>query len=155
MFETIRKLFAYDEWAVDRVLELLKATPGRNPKALGLLAHLLLAEKIWMLRLQGADTVGIDKSPELTLAECESLAVENQRVYAEFIDSLSEEDLDSVLTYKNLKGTEFSTPVKDILMHVALHGTYHRGQIATALRLEGQAPVNTDFITFVRAADAG
>jgi uncharacterized damage-inducible protein DinB len=155
MLETIRKLFAYDEWATVRVLKLLKATPGQNQKALGLLAHLLLAEKIWLLRLEGQDTAGINKSPALSLAECESLANENQRAYADFLGTLGEADLDSMLTYRNLKGTEFSTPVRDILTHVALHGTYHRGQIASAMRAEGNAPVDTDFITFVRAASAG
>jgi uncharacterized damage-inducible protein DinB len=154
MIETIRKLFAHDVWATTRIIELLKSTPGHNQKALGLLAHLLLAEKIWLLRLQGQDTVGVNKSPELSLAECESLANENQKAYTDFLDSLNEEALDSILTYKNLKGTEFSTPVRDILTHVALHGTYHRGQIATAVRAKGMTPVDTDFITFVRANSA-
>jgi uncharacterized damage-inducible protein DinB len=48
---------------------------------------------------------------------------------------------------------EFQTPIKDLLMHVALHGSYHRGQIAQALRLAGGEPVNTDFITFVRESE--
>ena len=154
MLETIHKLFDYNEWAIARILDLLKAATGQNQKALRLLAHLLLAEKIWLLRLRGEETVGINKAPELTLAECERLAAENQRAYQDFLASLSEDKLDSILTYKNLKGTQFSTPVKDILMHVALHGAYHRGQIAIVLRAEGLTPVDTDFITFVRAANA-
>jgi uncharacterized damage-inducible protein DinB len=36
------------------------------------------------------------------------------------------------------------------LMHVALHGAYHRGQIAQVIRQGGGEPVNTDFITFQR-----
>ncbi len=31
-----------------------------------------------------------------------------------------------------------------------MHGTYHRGQIAAALRAADITPPNTDFITFVR-----
>ena len=38
----------------------------------------------------------------------------------------------------------------EILEHLHLHGAYHRGQIAAWMRWEGIAPVNTDFITFVR-----
>lgn len=154
MIETFRRLFSYDEWAIARIVDLLKPAPGRNQKALAVLAHLLLAEKIWLLRLQGKDTVGINKSPELSLDECESLANENQKGYLAYLDSLNEEDLDAILTYKNLAGREFRTPVSDILMHVAMHGTYHRGQIATAVRGEGGTPVDTDFITFVRASSA-
>lgn len=149
MIETIHKLFTYDGWAITRILASLKSMPSQNQKALRSLAHLLVAEKVWFLRLQGQDTSETNLSPELSLGECESLANENQRAYADFLGSLNEDSLDSMVTYRNSKGTEFSTPVGDILTHVALHGTYHRGQIATAMRGEGVIPVNTDFITFV------
>jgi len=33
---------------------------------------------------------------------------------------------------------------------VALHGSYHRGQVAAAVRAAGGEPVNTDYITYVR-----
>ena len=110
----------------------------------------MIAERIWLLRLKGEDTSAINKSPELLLAECESLANENQKEYTRLLGSLSEDDLGSLATYRNFKGTEFHTPVGEILMHVALHGTYHRGQIAIAMREEGGMPVDTDFITFGR-----
>jgi uncharacterized damage-inducible protein DinB len=153
MIKIIRKLFAYDEWAITRIVASLKSMSSQNQKALRSLAHLLIAEKVWFLRLQGQNTSEINLSPELSLTECESLANENQRAYADFLGSLNEEGLYSMVTYKNSKGTEFSTPVVDILTHVGLHGTYHRGQIATALRGEGVTPANTDFITFVREID--
>jgi uncharacterized damage-inducible protein DinB len=152
--ETIRKLFAHDEWANTRLLDSFKFASSRNEKAQRLLAHLLVAEKIWLLRLKGEDTSQVDKSPELSLDECEQLANDMRKAYADFLTSLRAEDLDSVLTYKNFAGTEFHTPLKDILLHVALHGTYHRGQIASAVRGDGATPVNTDFITFVRDESA-
>jgi uncharacterized damage-inducible protein DinB len=40
--------------------------------------------------------------------------------------------------------------VEDVLLHVALHGSYHRGQIAAAVRAAGGEPVNTDFVTWTR-----
>jgi uncharacterized damage-inducible protein DinB len=153
MIKIIRKLFAYDEWAITRIVASLKSMSSQNQKAIRSLAHLLVAERIWFLRLQDQDTSEINLSPELSLAECESLANENQRAYADFLGSLNEDGLHSTVTYKNSKGIEFSTPVADILTHVALHGTYHRGQIATAVRGEEVTPVNTDFITFVRETD--
>ena len=86
----------------------------------------------------------------MSLAECESLAKENQRAYADFLGSLNKDDLNWLVKYRNSSGTEFDTAVGDILTHVALHGTYHRGQIARAMRAAGLMPVDTDFITFVR-----
>ena len=151
MIETVHELFSYDEWAVARILDSFKSNAGNTPKALNLLAHLLLAEKIWLLRLKGEDTEQINKSPELSVSECESLATDLHAAYREFLSSLKEDDLGSLVTYKNSAGSEFQTPLQDILMHVALHGVYHRGQIALVVRGEGRQPVGTDFIIYVRA----
>jgi uncharacterized damage-inducible protein DinB len=41
-----------------------------------------------------------------------------------------------------------------MLTHVAMHGSYHRGQIAAALRAGGDIPSPTDYIAFVRGAPA-
>lgn len=150
MMETIRDLFKYDGWANARVFDSLKAAPGGSRKAVRLLAHLLVSEKVWLLRLRGVDTSGINLSPEMSLAECEALAGEMQREYAEHLGSLGEEDLNQKVAYRNSKGKEFQTSLGDILTHVALHGAYHRGQIAAAVRGEGAAPVSTDFINYVR-----
>lgn len=148
MLELIRRLFAYDAWANARALGALK--DAQSQTALAPLAHLLMSEKIWLMRLGGEDTSAVNKSPELSHAECGSLAEEMRAGYESYISSLSEDGLASPLTYRNFKGVEFRTPVGEILTHVAMHGTYHRGQVAKALRAEGHAPADTDFITFVR-----
>ena len=148
MLETIRQLFAHDAWANTRILN---ATT--HQKALNLLTHLLVSEQIWLLRIRGEDTSGINKSPELNATDCVKLADENRKSIAELLASLSEERLSSKVIYKNFKGHEFQTPLGEILLHVALHGTYHRGQIARVMRENGETPVDTDFITFVRQQD--
>ena len=38
----------------------------------------------------------------------------------------------------------------EILMHVAFHSAYHRGQIALLLRQAKNNALNTDYITFTR-----
>lgn len=152
MSDVLKDLFANDLWANVRIVACLRSEPERNQKALRLLAQLLIAEKIWLLRLQGEDTSGIDTLPALSLDACEELARENQKAYAQVLDSLNDGSLDSLVTYRNFTGIEFRTPIRDILMHVVLHGTYHRGQIALTIRGEGFEPPDTDFITFVQQA---
>jgi uncharacterized damage-inducible protein DinB len=148
MLETIKRMFAYDAWANARALDSMKSAEGG--KAVAPLAHLLVSEKIWLMRLRGEDTSSVDKSPELSSAECESLAEEMRASFASHLDSLNEDDLGSHLVYRNFKGVEFRTPVGEILTHVLMHGAYHRGQVAKALRAEGHAPADTDYITFAR-----
>jgi uncharacterized damage-inducible protein DinB len=150
MVGIVGQLFTYDVWAIDRALASLKSAPSMNPKAARLLAHLLIAEQVWYLRMQGENTSAMNLSPELSLEECERLAEENRKSYAAYLKTLSAEKLDSVVTYRNSKGLEFQTSVRDILLHVMIHGAYHRGQIATAVRGEGETPVDTDYITFIR-----
>ncbi|HXG63712.1 MAG TPA: DinB family protein [Blastocatellia bacterium] len=150
MLEMIRRLSRYTQWATLRALAALENQNSATQNSLRPFAHLLIAEKVWLLRLHGQDTVGIDLSPELSLKECQALADENQSGYAAFLNALAEDKLDEEITYRNSKGIEFRTPVRDILLHVFFHGAYHRGQVARAIREDGGTPENTDYIGFVR-----
>ena len=59
-----------------------------------------------------------------------------------------------LVRYRNGAGQEFTSTVEDILLRLCLHGAYHRGQIAWALRPSGVTPAATDFIAFIRGAPA-
>lgn len=61
------------------------------------------------------------------------------------------------LEWANARALEVvrETGEQESLLHVALHGTYHRGQIARELRRAGEESVNTDFIQFVRDGSTG
>jgi uncharacterized damage-inducible protein DinB len=41
-----------------------------------------------------------------------------------------------------------------MLVHVALHGQYHRGQVALLLRASGFEPATTDYIAWTRGVPA-
>lgn len=147
--DLLRRLFSYDKWAIDRSLSSIKS--ASKTKAELLLSHILLAEKIWMTRLKGEDSSLTSTFEEFSLEFCAKMSDELFEEYTRFLDSLSEEDLNRSLTYKNLAGVEFQTPILDILLHVALHGAYHRGQIAWIVREDGGGTaVNTDYIGFTR-----
>lgn len=148
MLEFLKKLFAYDEWAIARSLGSID--PSDASKARLLLSHILLAEKIWLTRLRGQDSSAIPTFEEYSIDECREMAEELHRGYADFIEGLSETDLTRPLTYKNTRGDEFTTPIGEILTHVGLHGIYHRGQISWLVRESGGTAVNTDYITFTR-----
>ncbi|HNI27986.1 MAG TPA: DinB family protein, partial [Leptospiraceae bacterium] len=71
------------------------------------------------------------------------------------LNELTEEGLKADIAYKNLKGLDFSTPLFEILLHVANHATYHRGQAASLIRrIKGSPPV-TDMIEYFRSKSAG
>jgi uncharacterized damage-inducible protein DinB len=149
--EYYKHLFQHMAWADDQVLQLLTHSPAaRHPSVLRLLSHLLAAERVWLLRLQGEDSTAQPIWPELTREEINEMAAANAASYARFLEELHDGDLAGQITYTNSQGVPFRTLVSEVLTHVAMHGSYHRGQIAAAVRASGGAPVNTDYIRFVR-----
>ena len=148
MLDEIKRLFEYDSWAIGQQLSALDGID--NTDALTRLAHILAAKQIWLVRLNGQDSSSIETQPEMSLAECRSLAAELDSKFIEFISALGEDYLQTSISYQNTKGDPFKTPIGEILTHVAFHSAYHRGQISLLLRQNGDAAVNTDFITFTR-----
>ncbi len=145
----VRALVAHAHWANRRVLTNLRAAgPADRPRLL--LSHLLAAEQIWLSRIRGEPHPGIEVWPELSLDECADLVQRNATAYRDLVESVSPSDLDRVVAYRTSGGREYETKLIDILIHVALHGSHHRGQIAVAVRELGRAPENTDYITYVR-----
>lgn len=149
--EAFRRLFSYNEWANRRMIDSLNDPANRSPKAIRALAHLLTAENVWIMRLQSnLDTTGFNFWEGSSLEECRQVAGEVLQAYRAFLSELTDEGLDSIATYRNSKGVEYSTSYRDILQHVLLHSSYHRGQVAMAVRAEGGEPAYTDYIVFVR-----
>jgi len=144
------RLFQHVAWADQETLRALEQASGPHPDAYKRLAHLLAAEHIWLSRIQSENSGGFPVWSALSAAECRDLSAHTLAGYRALLESTSEDQLLALVSYRNAKGIEFQTPLVDILLHVALHGAYHRGQIASALRQAGLEPTNTDFITFSR-----
>lgn len=149
----VHRLYAHVAWADDAVLESLRQAGNPAGDALELFAHVLGAEHVWLARLRD-EPAAVAVWPKLSVPECAVLARENQVAYAAFLASLSDSDLERTVHYRNSAGAEFGSRVDDILIHVALHGSYHRGQVARALRAGGSIAAPTDYIGFVRGVPA-
>lgn len=144
---------AHLAWADRRVLEALRGAAAPDPRAIELFAHVLGAEHVWLARLSGAPAE-VPVWPRIVLDECERLADANRARLDAFLESLGPDDLTRSVAYTNSAGQPFTTAIEDILLHVAMHGSYHRGQIAWLLRQGGDTPAPTDVIGFVRGAPA-
>ena len=146
-------LFKHVEWADARVLESLRSAQNPQRRGQELYAHILGSEHVWLSRINGT-TPRVDVWPVLKLDECERLGKENIGAFNGLVSLLTPDLLKKPITYRNSAGDQFTSTVEDILTHVAMHGSYHRGQIAAALRAGGDIPSPTDYIAFVRGAPA-
>lgn len=149
----LARLVAHLGWADRRALAALRAAGPSAGQAVDLLAHVLAAEHVWLARLEGRPAT-LKVWPTLTLDECERVAEQNLAGLTALVGRLLPADLQRDCHYRNTAGQEFTSTVEDILLHVCLHGSYHRGQIAKDLRTAGAEPNPTDFIAFVRGAPA-
>ena len=146
----LQHLVAYNAWALQRTLDAVERHSGDAAPALEPLAHLLTAELVWLMRIRGEETSQMDLSPDLSLEDCRRLTAETAADMRRLVEEHAEGGLTEAIVYRNSRGLEFQTPLRDVLLHVLLHGAYHRGQVASALRRMGGEPANTDYITFVR-----
>jgi uncharacterized damage-inducible protein DinB len=88
--------------------------------------------------------------PELNLQECESYLAEQSISCQQYLNGLAAADYSSQVSYVNSLGETWESSIEDILMHLLMHSSYHRGQIAFELRASGQTPPYTDFIHAAR-----
>ena len=147
------RLFQHLEWADARVLESLRSAQNPQKRGLELYSHILGSEHAWLSRINGT-TRWVDVWPALPLDECEKLGRENVAACRDLVSRLTPDLLEKPITYRNSAGDQFTSTVEDMLTHVAMHGSYHRGQIAASLRAGGDTPSPTDYIAFVRGAPA-
>ena len=152
--QTIRRMMDHMYWADDALLAGLRGHSDENGEIGRLFRHLLIAEQVWVTRLEGKSSAHLTLWEESDVASLEPLARDNEQRYKRYIEGLAESDLDRMLDYANQSGAKFRTSIRDILIHVALHGHYHRGQIYSALRRQAGTPVALDHILFARLDEA-
>ena len=153
MTDTLTRMAEHLRWADDAAYASLLAATNPHPHTLELFAHVVATEHVWLSRIRG-ERQDLPPWPQLSLGQCLELATRNADEFAALLESLDEQSLAGSVTYRNSAGAEFTSHIRDILIHVALHGAYHRGQIAAAVRAGGDTPASTDYIAFVRGAPA-
>jgi uncharacterized damage-inducible protein DinB len=146
---SFRKWFAYEDWANREVVRSLRTCATVPPRALAVLAHIVAVHRLYLGRLE-QDGLPVVVWPELTMDQCEAGMDEMSSRWRSYFERLSPDDFDRPIPYTNSLGESWQNSVRDMLTHVVLHGSYHRGQIATILGAWGQKAPYTDFIHCVR-----
>lgn len=149
MHADIGQLWAHAVWADRLVLDALPEDPAAAPSALREFAHVVGAEETWLARLEGRDARAA-VWPSLTLPEVRDLMADTHAGYATFLEGEAGRDPSRTIAYRNSAGLDFTSTVRDVLLHVCLHGQYHRGKVNALLRAAGLAPAPADYIAFVR-----
>lgn len=105
----------------------------------GTLNHILATDRIWMHRLTGIgdyprvlNAIVFDDLTSLSSARQQ----EDQRII-DFVEGLSDAQLEDVWSYRTLNGAPHRQRRREILAHLFNHQTHHRGQAHAILTTLG------------------
>jgi uncharacterized damage-inducible protein DinB len=156
--QDILTLYRYNQWANHKILNAAtNVTPEQfladaaypHGGLRGTLVHALFAEWIWRNRWTGtspAFRIKPDEFPTIESLRERWLAEEKQLM--DFVESLTDEQLNGPFQYKNTKGVQFEQILWKAMAHVVNHGTQHRAEAAAMLTDFGCSPGDVDMIYF-------
>jgi uncharacterized damage-inducible protein DinB len=164
MKQLLTSFTQYEYWANERLLPVIVSLTEEQqqqtivssfPSIHKTLLHIWDANTIWWQRLHNAEEIIV---PSLTFHPTmkdieKGLLLDNQK-WIDWVTAATVEELEEILSYKSMRGDAFSQPVKEIVLHINNHGTYHRGQLITMLRQLGLEKLpQLDYILYSRTAD--
>ncbi len=161
MKELLKQYAAYNNWASQRILDVILALPEEKqiagvassyPSLYKTVFHMWDAESIWWQRLKLQEhIIRPSENEKATMQDVATGLLQQSRQWEEWVSGASDLSLDHVFQYQNTKREVFKMPVYQMVHHVFNHGTYHRGQLITILRQLGADKLpGTDFSLWTR-----
>jgi uncharacterized damage-inducible protein DinB len=166
MSNYLQTLMRYKAWANDLVFAAAAKLPEPELTAprkivfgnmLRTLNHVHAMDEVWRAHLEGRPHGYATRNPEA----CPPLAAlsEAQRAtdawFVRYAHGLSSEGEGEVVHFRFIGGGPGSMTRRDILLHVANHGTYHRGNVASMMYQAGVPPPTTDLPVFLKRPSPG
>jgi uncharacterized damage-inducible protein DinB len=117
---------------------------------------MLAAETIWLRRWQGLSPKALRRAEDLpTLADVRGEWALVEREVRGLIADCDEARLAADFTYTNTRGHTFTLPLGPVMLHVANHGTHHRGELVAMLAVLEQPHPEDDLLRYLLEKRAG
>ena len=172
----IALLARYNAWMNNKLYEAAAALPPQELVAdrkaffgslLATMNHLVVADTVWLQRFAGhprfaaalAPVAALPAPASLEQPQADGLAA--LRARRDLLDqhildwcaSLQEDDFDTPIDYRSLKGVPARRALYPLLAHFFNHQTHHRGQASTLLSQAGIDIGVTDLVVLVPELD--
>jgi uncharacterized damage-inducible protein DinB len=159
--DTLRTLMRYKAWANELVFAAAAKLPEAELSAprkivfgslLRTLNHVYAMDEVWRAHLEGRPHGYTTRNPEdcPQLPRLRDAQAGMDAWFVHYADSLSRED--EIVHFQFIGGGAGSMTRRDILLHVANHGTYHRGNVASMMYQASVAPPTTDLPVFLKSS---
>ncbi len=161
--DAMRTFYDYNRWATERIFDTAAGLDEEQLDAPGIagqrsiratLLHLIEVHKGWLSWWDGslppeeAYAIVLDLADYTTLPAARSAWDAVHKQTRAFIDGLSDEDMGRGYTFAPPGVPSWTTPLWQMMLHVANHGTQHRSEIAAMLTAFDHSPGDLDIVYY-------
>jgi uncharacterized damage-inducible protein DinB len=153
------QLIRYKQWADRGLYDVVADNLGRLDQQdalimLRVLDHIHVVDRVFQAHLQGVPHAfhapRSDDTPDFRALASGTREVDDW--YVAYVDRLREQDFAGSIDFVFTNGTPARMTRGEMLLHVCLHGTYHRGNAGIVLQKSGIAPNDDRMTDFLAAA---
>ncbi|MCE8013536.1 DinB family protein [Billgrantia desiderata] len=158
---SLQSLFAYKAWANAELFTLLANLPPSYAAELHTcirtLNHIYVVDRIFRAHLSEDplpfDATNTEETPSISQLHGE--VTETDAWYVDYVAKLSDSALSEPLAFTFTDGDAGRMTREEMLLHVIVHGGYHRGNVGQVLKSISVAPPRDLYTKFLHISEPG
>ncbi len=156
---TLERIFSYKAKANDEILAAMRQFDDPSPAkeiAIRVLSHTYVVDRIFAANLRRAEHgyTSPNTSHAPSLQELSAAIKTSDQWYVDYVSRLDEAQLAERIDFTFTDGLPGRMSREEMLMHVTVHGEYHRGQISFIMMENSITPPGDGFTSFLHKAEA-
>jgi len=156
---TLERLFKYKAHSNHEILAAMRLFDDVSPAkeiAIRVLSHTYVVDRIFSANLTGTEHgyASPNTSPAPSLEELSAAIKASDQWYINYVSLLDEAQLAEKIAFSFTDGEPGRMSREEMLMHVAIHGAGHRGQIGLMMMQNSITPPADRFTSYLHKAEA-
>lgn len=156
---TLERIFSYKARANSEMLAAMGQFDDASPAkeiAIRVLNHTYAVDRIFAANLRRAEHGYTSPNPGQapSLEELAAAIKTSDQWYIDYVSRLDETQLAERIDFTFTDGEPGRMSREEMLMHVTVHGEYHRGQISMIMMQNSIAPPGDGFTTYLHKSEA-
>lgn len=156
---TLERVFSYKAKANDAILAAMRQLEEASPAkeiAVRVLSHTYAVDQIFAANLRRAGHGYTSPNPghAPSLEELSAAIKTSDQWYVDYVSRLDEAQLAERIDFTFTDGLPGRMSREEMLMHVTVHGEYHRGQISLIMMQNSITPPSDGFTSYLHKAEA-
>jgi uncharacterized damage-inducible protein DinB len=156
---TLERVFSYKAKANDEILLAMRQFDDASPAkeiAIRVLNHTYAVDRIFAANLRQAEHGYTSPNPGQapSLEELSAAIKASDQWYLDYVSRLEETQLAETIDFTFTDGWPGRMSREEMLMHVTVHGEYHRGQISLIMMQNSITPPGDGFTTYLHKTEA-